>query len=212
MEPAATWGRPSTEFRAGGPRNGSRGISTILKSCRPAVLCRLTALPHPTRARSFPICSHFRLIDRIGVSEEKLRNSKAVSRRREASKPDCSKRKTRTLSCGGSECRLPWQGAALRKRAGSGKWLRDSRARFWRRKRDSNPRTSHPVNGFQDRRLQPLGHSSIFKVANSWWIPQSEPDLRRIGLAKIDQGHCGSNFSISSATCFACKLAPSLLK
>jgi PAS domain S-box-containing protein len=31
----------------------------------------------------------------------------------------------------------------------------------WRRKRDSNPRTSHPVNGFQDRRLQPLGHSSV---------------------------------------------------
>ena len=31
---------------------------------------------------------------------------------------------------------------------------------IWRRKRDSNPRTSHPVNGFQDRRLQPLGHSS----------------------------------------------------
>ena len=32
----------------------------------------------------------------------------------------------------------------------------------WRRKRDSNPRTSYPVNGFQDRRLQPLGHSSVF--------------------------------------------------
>src|SRR4051812_4246411 len=32
----------------------------------------------------------------------------------------------------------------------------------WRRKRDSNPRTSYPVNGFQDRRLQPLGHSSAF--------------------------------------------------
>src|ERR1019366_6670212 len=31
----------------------------------------------------------------------------------------------------------------------------------WRRKRDSNPRTSFPVNGFQDRRLKPLGHSSI---------------------------------------------------
>ncbi len=30
----------------------------------------------------------------------------------------------------------------------------------WRRKRDSNPRASHPANGFQDRRLQPLGHSS----------------------------------------------------
>ncbi len=35
----------------------------------------------------------------------------------------------------------------------------------WRRKRDSNPRTSFPVNGFQDRRLQPLGHSSALMVA-----------------------------------------------
>src|SRR5215471_3517000 len=30
----------------------------------------------------------------------------------------------------------------------------------WRRKRDSNPRASHPANGFQDRRFQPLTHSS----------------------------------------------------
>jgi site-specific DNA recombinase len=30
----------------------------------------------------------------------------------------------------------------------------------WRRKRDSNPRVSYPTNGFQDRRLRPLGHSS----------------------------------------------------
>ena len=37
---------------------------------------------------------------------------------------------------------------------------------FWRRKRDSNPRTSFPVNGFQDRRLKPLGHSSNLKVAD----------------------------------------------
>jgi hypothetical protein len=29
-----------------------------------------------------------------------------------------------------------------------------------RRRRDSNPRRSCPLNGFQDRRLQPLGHSS----------------------------------------------------
>src|SRR5262245_22903797 len=37
---------------------------------------------------------------------------------------------------------------------------------FWRRKRDSNPRTSYPVNGFQDRRLQPLGHSStLYRTA-----------------------------------------------
>ena len=34
------------------------------------------------------------------------------------------------------------------------------RSFLWRRKRDSNPRTSYPVNGFQDRRLQPLGHLS----------------------------------------------------
>src|SRR3954463_4460567 len=30
----------------------------------------------------------------------------------------------------------------------------------WRRKRDSNPRASFPANGFQDRRFQPLTHSS----------------------------------------------------
>ena len=32
---------------------------------------------------------------------------------------------------------------------------------IWRRKRDSNPRATFAANGFQDRRLQPLGHSSI---------------------------------------------------
>ncbi len=37
---------------------------------------------------------------------------------------------------------------------------------LWRRKRDSNPRVSFPTNGFQDRRLQPLGHSSTFTVAD----------------------------------------------
>ena len=31
---------------------------------------------------------------------------------------------------------------------------------YWRRKRDSNPRNPFEFNGFQDRRLQPLGHSS----------------------------------------------------
>ena len=33
-----------------------------------------------------------------------------------------------------------------------------------RRKRDSNPRTSRPVNGFQDRRFQPLTHSSVILI------------------------------------------------
>jgi hypothetical protein len=37
---------------------------------------------------------------------------------------------------------------------------------IWRRKRDSNPRVSYPTNGFQDRRLQPLGHSSAFNLSD----------------------------------------------
>jgi hypothetical protein len=42
----------------------------------------------------------------------------------------------------------------------------EGKSDIWRRKRDSNPRTSYPVNGFQDRRLQPLGHSSILIVTD----------------------------------------------
>ncbi len=33
---------------------------------------------------------------------------------------------------------------------------------IWRRKRDSNPREPFDSNGFQDRRIQPLCHSSVF--------------------------------------------------
>ena len=32
----------------------------------------------------------------------------------------------------------------------------------WRRRRDSNPRDPFGPNGFQDRRFQPLTHSSVF--------------------------------------------------
>ena len=32
-----------------------------------------------------------------------------------------------------------------------------------RRKRDSNPRYGSPYSGFQDRRFQPLTHSSVFE-------------------------------------------------
>jgi hypothetical protein len=35
---------------------------------------------------------------------------------------------------------------------------------FWRRKRDSNPRSSCPDNGFQDRRDRPLRHFSAAKI------------------------------------------------
>jgi hypothetical protein len=33
----------------------------------------------------------------------------------------------------------------------------------WRRRRDSNPRDPFGPNGFQDRRFQPLTHSSVSK-------------------------------------------------
>src|SRR6266403_5390583 len=36
---------------------------------------------------------------------------------------------------------------------------------FWRRRRDSNPRDPFESNGFQDRRFQPLTHSSVFKYS-----------------------------------------------
>ena len=45
--------------------------------------------------------------------------------------------------------------------------------RQWRRKRDSNPRVSFPTNGFQDRRVQPLCHSSatplLYRISPLKW-------------------------------------------
>src|SRR4029079_15461394 len=40
----------------------------------------------------------------------------------------------------------------------------------WRRERDSNPRASYPANGFQDRRFQPLTHSSA-----DFSLPDQDP-------------------------------------
>src|ERR1035441_2974208 len=51
----------------------------------------------------------------------------------------------------------------------------------WRRKRDSNPRASRPANGFQDRRFQPLTHSST-----TYYIRPSSPPPR-----------CASNSSLA---------------
>jgi hypothetical protein len=36
-----------------------------------------------------------------------------------------------------------------------------------RRRRDSNPRRALTLNGFQDRRLKPLGHSSTFSYKDN---------------------------------------------
>src|SRR6266700_7821165 len=49
-------------------------------------------------------------------------------------------------------------------------------AAWWRRKRDSNPRASRPANGFQDRRFQPLTHSSgdyYYSVLGTALLPQN---------------------------------------
>ena len=52
----------------------------------------------------------------------------------------------------------------------------------WRRKRDSNPRTSFPVNGFQDRRLKPLGHSSTSMLPDFYCLATlSLTSLRGLG-------------------------------
>src|SRR6516164_3354125 len=47
----------------------------------------------------------------------------------------------------------------------------------WRRRRDSNPRDPYGSNGFQDRRIQPLCHSSTLIIHG---LPlECEPCLRR---------------------------------
>ena len=38
----------------------------------------------------------------------------------------------------------------------------------WRRRRDSNPRDPFESNGFQDRRIQPLCHSSAMILLHLW--------------------------------------------
>src|SRR6266851_10226222 len=40
--------------------------------------------------------------------------------------------------------------------------IQTAQSRGWRRRRDSNPRDPFGSNGFQDRRFQPLTHSSVF--------------------------------------------------
>src|SRR6266699_6142844 len=59
----------------------------------------------------------------------------------------------------------------------------------WRRERDSNPRNGFPFNGFQDRRLQPLGHLSVLSevpepdFTGPWRDPRTLPTLRRFAAS-----------------------------
>ena len=45
---------------------------------------------------------------------------------------------------------------------------------MWRRRRDSNPRTSHPVTPLAGERLRPLGHVSAGGSILFPWIVTSE--------------------------------------
>ena len=76
----------------------------------------------------------------------------------------------------------------------------------WRRERDSNPRYGSPYSGFQDRRLKPLGHLSVFLSiatygrpwrANQLDIPisrspaqRSTGPLRKLRLARSATSPC----------------------
>ena len=56
----------------------------------------------------------------------------------------------------------------------------------WRRKRDSNPRASYPANGFQDRRFQPLTHSSSPTLADSARVFNDGAERARNARGKMD--------------------------
>ena len=81
--------------------------------------------------------------------------------------------------------------------------VNEQRREKWRRKRDSNPRAPFDANGFQDRRFQPLTHSSFPILQCPFGFPvfvsASQPFL--IGIA----GPSGSG-----KTALARKLAPLL--
>src|SRR5918993_4068500 len=71
----------------------------------------------------------------------------------------------------------------------------------WRRERDSNPRKPFDFNGFQDRRLKPLGHLSIY-VSPGPPAPRlaTFTRLRSVPVASERRGPCtppGDLYSLS---------------
>src|SRR5450432_2512421 len=54
----------------------------------------------------------------------------------------------------------------------------------WRRRRDSNPRDPFGSNGFQDRRFQPLTHSSICNSNRSFDLERICDNLRFLLLQR----------------------------
>ena len=77
----------------------------------------------------------------------------------------------------------------------------------WRRRRDSNPRDPYGPNGFQDRRFQPLTHSSVSKyiVLQLWagflltiWVPVCQTWVGRIILTGLGERRVDSVLIFSS--------------
>ena len=75
----------------------------------------------------------------------------------------------------------------------------------WRRRRDSNPRDPFGSNGFQDRRFQPLTHSSVSKYN----LRQLLGGILQTALESIAafwcllQPICNQNFRVSRPLSFA---------
>ena len=65
------------------------------------------------------------------------------------------------------------------------RWSGAQPAKVWRRRRDSNPRDPFGSNGFQDRRFQPLTHSS---VSNSSVIRELAARLLHFGFELLHFG------------------------
>jgi hypothetical protein len=72
-----------------------------------------------------------------------------------------------TLCVSGVFCFLPLSNFAWIRQKQKSPRLRRKDNFLLRRKRDSNPRSSHPDNGFQDRRIRPLCHFSI-RIKGKW--------------------------------------------
>ena len=52
-----------------------------------------------------------------------------------------------------------------------------------------NPRDPFGSNGFQDRRLQPLGHSSVFNCNLIWYLAERLVTVCKFGLTAATARH-----------------------
>src|ERR1035438_5670785 len=65
-------------------------------------------------------------------------------------------------------------------------WAVPMPTKKWRRKRDSNPREPFDSNGFQDRRIQPLCHSSVYYL--TWFHHLTRGvTVSRVGDMKVEE-------------------------